>query len=74
MPAHHEGIESKQKLHVALPEDIRDWLHLEAAKRQVSLAEATREQLRLARKYQQAIREAESAPARFVRDLRRDGR
>lgn len=55
---------------VKLPQGLSDWLGTEAVRHSTNISAEIRRQLQLARKYQQAITEAETAPPRFVRDYR----
>ena len=51
---------------------VLDWFRTEAARNQTNVSQEIRRWLELAYKYRDAIREAENATPRFVREVRRD--
>lgn len=48
-----------------------DWFRAEAQRNHTTVSQEMRRQLELAYKYRESIADAESAPVRFVKDIRR---
>lgn len=61
------GVEPMKNICFKVDDDMRAWLKAEAAREGRNVSGALRYWLRLAYKYRHAIREAENAPATFVR-------